>query len=263
MFYEKWCSDATVLTEEVPTDASVMPRLNYLLDEVAQRAIYTTLLPIEDGQDFSLEYHDQINPLKNFFLVNKGHITADTLSQRLHHYLTGSEAFVLHWLFGAMLALDHPQEKTVYGNGMVLFHELQHLTDREDGIIDPTFSKTQSINIYGRSERRAYGLNADIFRSIDDSKYDEYALYLNYRNNGKSASVTDIASDNSPHNPYRPPKGTFLDEVWQEGEFSRRVVLLSSVITSTELYTWQKGDYMLNTTVGKKLGFTATANRQA
>lgn len=237
MSYEKWCNDGRTLLAQMPTPSEVVSRVDYLVNEVAKRAVIGLVGTLQEGAELSLFHIGPIDSELNFIVIDKDDLSKDNCGEKTAANLN-AVAFVAHSGAGTILALPTHIDTSPLGNAFILTHELQHVTEKEEGLHTITPPSTHTAI----AERRAWSLNGDIFRSFDDWRFDEYAIYLTYRNGGRNFSSYQVAADTSPTNPYRPPKGTFLDEAWQESYRARLAVMNASLFTNLEAHRWKDGE---------------------
>lgn len=212
MNVERWKADAELVAANIPSDSPIIDRVHYLLDQVFARGKvvdhehFTQLLPLDSpGLGFVITDRD---------LLRRSPTKLGAMARQL-----SGVAFVGHGPnVPSVMAIPKHNPYTPFGNGHILLHELEHITEPEAGL---TGNST-----LGQRERRAYATNIAILRSIDGSDFEKYldnwlVAYTEYIGSTNTAADIKFQEEDCPE----PPKETFTHALWDEGDISRRMLL--------------------------------------
>lgn len=258
MPYEAFVADAQRVVNSIPKDNPVHARAEYLVTDVAQRAFVA-----DYPKSLTLQFYGRFDPIRNFVATELPDRSATTPDTPLLDIVQSSAvAMVLNG--DPYLYLMHRAHNpaTPYHNGMVLLHELEHLTEREDRF--PPDTVTDSLEATGLNERRAYKTNEGIYKAVDgDAAYSEYTQSLPFdilieqldeetiARTGNQISCLPINLEESAA--IEPPQDTLLHAVWSEGGHEanaigtavcRRIIEIMS--TQTETRTNKMIGWVLN-----------------
>ena len=223
MNYAAWQGDAREVARLIPDTAPVHERAAYLANDVAPR-----------GQVFPVCSIDEL-PQKDspgFAVVAMNDLDLATASPGIQKLILGDvAAFVTHTPNATVMGLRWPNPKTRISNGMLLLHELEHVTE-DEGFTTVLPEGADAEEIAGIRERRAYSINVDALRAVDGDEFDEYVSRLAYRVSGANL-VRGWATRLVEHP--KPPKDTLMRELHAQGRLGR--LLLASTAMAASLDT--------------------------
>lgn len=216
MIIEGWRRDAEKLVSYLPTDAPVAKRIGLLLRDISPKGVEVGA-EMFNGTAATLPLS-----LQPFFIVDRLQLskTRSTLGQ-MALALPGV-AFVAYGE-GLPTVLTLPAHDTAkpLGNASILLHELEHITEREEGL---------SRASIGAKEQRAYKTNIDILAALDGSDFKAYIDSWPVDFTHIKTAITPQESNSSANIQFqdttcpKPPKETFLHDMWNEDGTSRQLL---------------------------------------
>ena len=223
MILDGWVADAEKLALNLPKDSRVASRTDYLLNEVAGRGTEVDQAFFDQPAPISLA-RIAISPEDTFLVINKqGLGNSPTVLGRLAARIPGI-AFVAHGPnLPSVFALPDYDASKPLGNSTLLLHELEHITEREEGLTNASL---------GKRERRAYQLNTSILSNLDGTDFDSFVdgwpvtFEADASGQGASISFHDVVCPT-------PSRETYVYELWQEGGSSQ--LMLQSIGRMTVL----------------------------
>jgi hypothetical protein len=203
MIIEKYRDDAESLVSAVPTDLPVSYRLNHLTQNVFQygKEVYPDML------DYASTF---CTDKETFYVVERESLDeTDSELGELSRSLKGLAFVACAKTLPSVLVLPKHDSTKTLANGLILTHELEHITEKNEGLFGASI---------GVRERRAYSTNIATAAAIDGTDFTNYInnwpLTYTRANGSVDISFHDIDCP-------EPPKDTFVHDVWREGESSR------------------------------------------
>lgn len=248
--YPEWIKDADRLLACVPPDDPIRTRCQYLVDTVARRGV-----PVETDDMRHLRVPARYRQRENFKVIEvpEGLDPAKTPPGTANLVLGKTiEQVNIDENFQAMFLQRHSQERPM-GNGMILLHALEHITEVEDGF--PYQSPDMELESYGTRERRAYATNKNILEGVDGSDWQRYcdslpfSVTIDYEDNG--AYTAGIDTRGFGH--VAPPAETLMYDLWTENQRSRSILRNTVLCSLLVQHTLSDAEHVTDTLIAHEL----------
>jgi len=223
MNIDGWRADTLSFAALLPPETEVAHRVQYLLSHVIPRFVEV------HADVFNRPVTNHTLPDDRILVVDKEELkSSPTVIGRMARYVPGL-AFVAHSSsISSALALPKYDGTTPLGNAEIILHELEHLTEKENGLFIPDLIEPFRTADSGKRERRAYKLNTDILAAVDGSDFVQYVakwpiVLTTTERDGDLHADLSFEDIECPV----PNKETLAYDLWQEGGMSR--LLLQSI----------------------------------
>lgn len=232
MLLGNWTADTESLASRLPAKKAVTARVNYLLGSILPRGHEV------DASVFDERTKQAISVPENAFLVVDRPALSATRSAwgRKAKTLPGV-AFVTHSsTLPSVLVLPTHQPGKVLGNGLILLHELEHVTEKDEGVAFP--------DSLGASERHAYGQNIDILTTLDGSDFNKFidTWPVTFSTDGTECAAITFHDTDCPV----PPRGTYAYDLWAENGTSRTILQSIGRMATLELVALGLPEMLVN-----------------
>lgn len=253
MSYERWLTDARDLADQIPESSEVHQQASRLISEIAPLGVEVPAYYANTG----IMHEDSVGA---DFVVACNNPSSER--DRVH-LPKGTLAIVSNNLDRPILYFPDHKPENPNGNGLVAIHELVHIDQSLNGTLKNTPEGPRGEQHAGKAEREAYGLNLQILQAIDGEAVADYLdswpadiKIVTDEDCGKKYGAIRFTEKGNPLVPTpkckfypweslsfrqrawnlvanrrvmldsfpKPRKSTFMRELWDEGEDSRKIL---------------------------------------
>lgn len=245
MILDPWIADAERLTARLNPATRAFARSAYLLRGVAPRGIHVKANVFQQPLEQVIDRYAE----DAFLVIGRSALGGTpTIWGTDVRSLPRHRPSVTHF-FGALpvMVMSRRSARTPIGNAFTLLHQLQHVTEAEEYLLEPGLSGSAETALMGRCERRASQLEIDVLAALDGETFDQHVgeVPITFIH---TPMMTKVVFDEE-HHP-TPAAGTVAHELWLEGDRSRGILRHIGRMAAFERATAAIPPYLANYLTG-------------